>query len=470
MERIIRFTVATILFCGVSLLLIGCGEEEDPLAAPTAASFFPFAVPTERPTSTPQPTGTPLPTPRPTPVIVYDTIPIFEDSLSGNWAIEPDRMDYQTTVRNVYTGTTALRITPRDDFAALLFVVDEASELIFPRDNIYGFSFYMSGGPNPIGNEDFAIAVQGSNFYEWWVPFDESARVDDGPIFSESLLLYFELNNAIPPNTWVKIEVPLDELLFDPPYEYFTGFYIKNDLSVADTIYIDQVELITRDFVYPDETVSFAEASTAERTSSSAEGAPFGTTGSDVVFTTVPIFDDTEAEGWRLTTDRVSFEYTQVETFSGESGIRVIPEGEFASFYVVVDGQDDRTYNRDEVIGVRFQLNGGTQPIDPTDLTVAMQGSNDFTYWRDDDDSALTQQTAGFSETRLEFLGVTEEIPANTWVEIEIILDDLIFDPEYEYFTGFYIKNDPKFISPFYIDQIELITGESIDETDALEE
>jgi hypothetical protein len=64
------------------------------------------------------------------------------------------------------------------------------------------------------------------------------------PAFSETRLYYLDINRTIPPDTWVLIEMWLDELAYEPDYEYVTGFYIKNNEGFAQTYYVDDVQLI----------------------------------------------------------------------------------------------------------------------------------------------------------------------------------------------------------------------------------
>src|SRR5690606_31538237 len=94
------------------------------------------------------------------------------------------------------------------------------------------------------------------------------------------------------------------------------------------------------------------------------------------------------------------------------------------------------------------------------DLVITMQGSNQFPYWAENDDSVagLSNDDADlFSETQLAFLNVSRDIPPNTWFNIEVWLDELVYDPDYEYVTGFYIKNDADFQRPYYIDDVEIL-------------
>ena len=471
MKTIGKLTVITIAACVMALLFTACSDSSSAPPPPTAASFFTGeTIPTIRPTFTPDVSGGPTVTPQPTRVISYRTIPIYDDELNKSWRIDTDRMNFQFTRQVVYSGTTAIQVSPEDEFAAFLVIVDENSTMQLPRENIYGVSFYISGGPNYLGHEDFAIAAQGSNFYHYWLAYDESARVGDGPVFSESLLLYFELNNAIPPNEWVKIEIPINSLAYDPPYEFFTGFYIKNDAGVSDTFYIDQIELIVLevDGVAPNLEQEVTSAVSAETSGTPQSASVQETPVPDIrlVDTDITsIYDDTLNTPWRISTDRTAFEFAENTAYSGDSSLRITPQDDFAAFLVVTDSEITAPYLRDDVIGFRFQLSGGRQPIDINALGIAVQGSNEQFFWSSEDSSALTEDIPSFSESRLFNFGITEEIPANEWGEVVVYLDDLIFDPTYEYFTGFYIKNDPAFSGPFYIDQIEIITAqkESVD-------
>lgn len=122
-------------------------------------------------------------------------------------------------------------------------------------------------------------------------------------------------------------------------------------------------------------------------------------------------------------------------------------------------------YERDKIRAVSFRLSGGTSSIAPEDLAVAVLGSNDYPYWVVDDTSAqpngrVTGDVPLFSETRLYYLGFNRTIPATTWVEVVVWLEDLIYDPDYDYVTGFYIKNDESYQQPFYIDRVSLLVSE----------
>ena len=469
MKLAIKLSAFVLTVLLIAAGLVGCGGETALPPPPTISTFFTgTAIPTIRPTFTPDGFGLPTQTPRPTPDISYRNIVIFDDEVSDNWRLDADRMDFEITNRVVYSGSNAIRVSPEDDFAAFLVVVDEFTQIAYPKESIWGYSFYLSGGSGFLGHEDYALAAQGSNFYEYWLAFDESARVGEGPIFSESLLYYFQLNNAIPPNTWVQIEVALDDLIFDPPYSFFTGFYMKNDFGVSDTFYIDQIELILVEYdgidglFYLNEGYEFAEDSddTAEEEEVDEETA-------DELFPTETtiLYGDMLNPGWTLETDRVTYEQTTEFVHSGDSALKVEPQDGFSAFLVVTPQDIEEPYLREDVVGYRFYLSGGENGINVNDLGLAVQGSKINYYWAPFDDSALTEAVPAFSESRLFNFGIDDDIRPGEWVLVEVFLDDLVFDPNYDFFTGFYIKNDPLYIEPYYIDTLQLITRANESET-----
>ena len=125
--------------------------------------------------------------------------------------------------------------------------------------------------------------------------------------------------------------------------------------------------------------------------------------------------------------------------------------------YFVVRQNADAVYYQDQVFGINFWLNSGDQVLLPDDLAITILGSNDYPYYVEDDQSAYIEGEFPFSETRLYFLGFNSSIPPDTWVEVMIVPDELIYDPVYTYITGFYLKNDEGFYNTFYIDDIRII-------------
>ncbi len=182
-----------------------------------------------------------------TQVVVYD------EQLANHWSAEQSYwVDYDLAATDyAYTGTTAIAITPDRHASKFFLTVESSPEAAYDRDEIIGVSFWLSGGANLIENDDLVVTVVGSNDYTYWVPDDTSVSDllendprEDLPLFSETRLYYLDINRPIPPGTWVEVIVWLDDLIYDPPYNYITGIYLKNDEDFLQTYYIDQISFL----------------------------------------------------------------------------------------------------------------------------------------------------------------------------------------------------------------------------------
>lgn len=171
------------------------------------------------------------------------------------------------------------------------------------------------------------------------------------------------------------------------------------------------------------------------------------------------VFDDALNENWEIietlgaTVDMSS----DIRVMSGDRSIAFTPQEDFTSLYFAVKPEATAVYSADQVLGLDFWINGGDDYIQLDQLALAIIGSNDHPFWSADDDSVAFPQGETFSETRLYFLGLNRSIPPNTWVEIYLQMDTLVYDPEYNYVVGFYLKNDMGFRNTVYIDDISLV-------------
>jgi hypothetical protein len=174
-----------------------------------------------------------------------------------------------------------------------------------------------------------------------------------------------------------------------------------------------------------------------------------------------PVFDDKLNPNWTTaySVGMTSF-FTETERVFAGTGIRVTPQQDFGMLLFAVKQNTREQYELDRVAGVSVWINSGDQPLDPNNLSVTVVGSNDYIYWRADDESVKTDETHFFSESRLYYLGVQNVVPPHTWVEAVVWLDELPYEPEYKYVTGIYIKNDEWFRRTFYVDQINLLMVE----------
>lgn len=150
------------------------------------------------------------------------------------------------------------------------------------------------------------------------------------------------------------------------------------------------------------------------------------------------------------------FEPTQDRT-SGATAITVAPQADYGTLFFTVRPESDTVYERQKVLGVSFWLNSGNDGIATDELAVSVVGSNELPYWSATDRSVFPENVGAFSETRLYFLKVNRTIPAHTWINVVVWLDDLEYDPVYRYVTGFYIKNDVGFRSTYAVDQVVLL-------------
>lgn len=199
-------------------------------------------TPTAAPIPTPAVTATPAPTPIP-PRLITETI--FGDDLGEAWTLSNSRwMTYSIQSERVHSGETALVFRPQEDFGSLFFTVRRGATAVFPYRQVMGVGFYLNAGDTELQLEDLALTLVGSNDYNYWVAGDDSVQSNRDPIFSETRLYFLGFNRSFPPNRWVYVELWLDDLVYDPPYEYVTGFYIKNDRGVFQKMYVDDVHLI----------------------------------------------------------------------------------------------------------------------------------------------------------------------------------------------------------------------------------
>ena len=144
-----------------------------------------------------------------------------------------------------------MAVTPTKDKGSIFFTVSPTATDGYLRNRVSGVRFRLSGGPKPISNDALAVTVVGINRYPYWVANDRSLMISptmtlESPLFSETRLYFWGINRTIPPNTWVEIDLWLDDLLYDPNYRYITGIYIKNDVGFLQTYYIAQMRLLVK--------------------------------------------------------------------------------------------------------------------------------------------------------------------------------------------------------------------------------
>jgi hypothetical protein len=178
----------------------------------------------------------------------------------------------------------------------------------------------------------------------------------------------------------------------------------------------------------------------------------------------ISLYDDAVNADWSAErSSKVNYDVASPAfVHGGKKAIMVTPTGDFGQFFLTVRKGAQKIYPRDRILGISFWLNGGENSIATSDLAVTVTGSNQYTYWVADDtsvkvDTPVTADTPLFPETRLYYLHINRTIPPNMWTEVILWLDDQVYDPDYTYVTGMYIKNDKDILTTYYVDDVQLL-------------
>lgn len=178
----------------------------------------------------------------------------------------------------------------------------------------------------------------------------------------------------------------------------------------------------------------------------------------------LPVYRDALSTGWSITSSALlgSLTLTQTNVVAlGQYAIAVTPSKSTGILFFTITPDSGIELRRDQVAALRLRLSGGDTPIANDGMTISVVGSNRVPYWEPNDDSVslegrVTDSTEPlFPETRLYFLGLNRAIAAGEWAEIYVWLDDLIYEPEYTYVTGFYLKTSSDLVTKYYVDQVE---------------
>ncbi|OAN46056.1 hypothetical protein A6A03_02015 [Chloroflexus islandicus] len=194
---------------------------------------------------------------------------------------------------------------------------------------------------------------------------------------------------------------------------------------------------------------------------------PVASTHNDVSnFQIVPVYRDSLSPGWSMDNSALlsSLALTQTQVVAlGRAAIAVTPSESTGILFFTLTRTSGIELRRDRVAALRFRLSGGATPIANDAMTVSVVGSNRVPYWVPNDDSVSIEGRVTnsaeplFPETRLYFLGLNRAIAPGEWAEIYVWLDDLIYEPQYTYVTGFYLKTSSDLVPQYYVDQIEFL-------------
>lgn len=180
--------------------------------------------------------------------------PVFDDMLNEHWDLEASAgssyNEGETSL--VQSGTTSLSFTGENEDRLIFQILPQLQDP-YLRENVIGISFWLNAGENEINVDDLLVEVFGSNTVSYWVRNDTSA-IRDLETYSGHRLYGLGLNDALDANSWVQIEILLNDLVYDPNftddpiedpfYTYVTGFSIQFTEGYSGTIYLDDVQLL----------------------------------------------------------------------------------------------------------------------------------------------------------------------------------------------------------------------------------
>jgi hypothetical protein len=213
--------------------------------------------------------------------LTHSTTPIYGEKLDQNWTIRHNSgISVNLMSRDAAnSGDYSLAVTPLKSSSRLYFTVKANSSQVYPRDGILGLSFWLYSGGQIIQPDEMSVSMSGSNAYAYWVADDTSVKNIYEPVFSETRLYYLGINRSIPPETWVKVELWLDDRIYDPDYVNITGFYLTIADTITEPIFLDDIELINL------ETTASAPEDENEAQSTDPQAAPLA--GSENVYETL---------------------------------------------------------------------------------------------------------------------------------------------------------------------------------------
>jgi len=242
------------------LFMLGCTAEAPvqvenvPTLAPIFQSNVNGVVATATPTAqalvTRAPTATSaVPTPTYREVLVYD------EQLAAGWTtvhsenviLEPEStvhwFEHLDRTYEIYSGAISLLITPDEGWGTVRFTLEPDAPVSYTRDQVEGVSFWLNSNNSYMSNDALVVTVVGSNKNQHWEADDISALTEVG-YFPEIPLYDLAINDAIPPNTWVRVVLSMDKLLFGPEFEHVTGIIIKTKSFQNRAFHVDRVALL----------------------------------------------------------------------------------------------------------------------------------------------------------------------------------------------------------------------------------
>ena len=186
----------------------------------------------------------------------------------------------------------------------------------------------------------------------------------------------------------------------------------------------------------------------------------------------IVIYDEVLHPDWSLTESSVEYnQFYSDNAYSGTYSLMMSPKRPRQVLWFTLNDTAPEPYLRDDIIGITFRLYSGDGYVRMGDLAATAIGSQKYPYWvpndetvigldptwKPDDFSVTANYDYAFSPSRLYFLGLTSDVPPNTWVWVTDWFKNRTNDLDYKYVTGFYIRNDDGFRQSVLIDDLQII-------------
>ncbi len=192
--------------------------------------------------------------------LAKNKVPIFMGQLSPEWQVfTPRGMDYKIGSNTVmHDKHPSIEVQPSMPQSKLYVTLNAAAQAAYPRSDVVAVDFWLYSGDKSLSLFDLAVTAIGSNDYSYYIPSDFSGESEKP--YEETYLVYLGFNRDIPPQTWVEVTIWLDQMQYDPHYQYVTGFYIKNRFNFLRSFAIADASLIMSDQFTPMPAVSLKDA------------------------------------------------------------------------------------------------------------------------------------------------------------------------------------------------------------------
>lgn len=181
----------------------------------------------------------------------------------------------------------------------------------------------------------------------------------------------------------------------------------------------------------------------------------------ELVLVDIPIYSDQTNSNWILHSGAGVFYVFQeaMEVHDGKYVFGLTFQKDDGYFDFHVRQGTTTEFLRDDTYGVHFWIYSVSQPLARRDIGVGIYGSNDVPHMSSNDASVdQTQFDPFFGNNEDAYLiGLNRDLPANTWIEIELPLDSLEYDTNYTYITGIRFRNNSGFKGKILIDNLSLL-------------